>query len=56
MPKSGPTLTPFKGQPHPAEGASKGIYYLLSLPWAAAQVPIQLCMNFLSGLLLISID
>ena len=50
--------------PHPIEGASsppprgasKGTCYLLSLPHTAAGAPVKPCLNFLSGILSISID
>ena len=38
------------------QGASKGICYLFLLPAAAAGTPIKPCLNFFSGLLLISMD
>ena len=57
-PTPGPTpiRTPYKETAPPAPGVSKGTCYLFSLPPAAAGVPIKPCLNFLSGLLSISID
>ena len=48
-----PTLTTYKEQACPTSGseqASKATYYLFSLPPAAAETPVKLCLNFLSVL------
>ena len=56
--QSAPTITLFKETaPNPQPwGASKGICYLFSFPWAAARISVKPCLNFSSGLLSISID
>ena len=52
-----PTLTPYKEPAHhPRQGVSKGNCYLFSLTPAAAGAPVKPCLNFLPGLLSISID
>ena len=49
--------TPSPPQLHPpTSGASKGRCYLLSLPPETTGAPVKPCLNFLTGLLSISID
>ena len=53
-----PPLTPYKAPtppPPPAQRVSKGTCYFFLPPLAAAGAPIKPCLNFLSGLLSISI-
>ena len=52
-----PTLTPYKEPAHPPHwGASKGTSYSFLLPPVASGAPIKSGLNFLTGLLPISID
>lgn len=58
-PSAQPLDTPLphvRKQPTPPQGASKGTYYLFSLLPSATGNPIKICLNFLPGLLSISID
>ena len=55
-PGPAPVLTPCKEPACPHRPVSKGTCYLFSLPPASAGAPVKPCLNFLPGLLPISID